>query len=63
MSLLQIGKAKQLFKIYLSTHPKLTLKSMKNSKSCERHLALYTNFEKDVEHFSAEGGVASIVTS
>ena len=63
MSLLQIGKAKQLFKIYLSTHPKLTLKSMKNGKSHEWHLDLCANFEKDVKIFSAEGRAASIVTS
>ena len=36
---------------------------MKNGKSHERHLALCTNFEKDVENFSAEGRAASIVTS
>ena len=36
---------------------------MKNSKSCERHLVLCANFEKDVETFSAKGRAASIVTS
>ena len=36
---------------------------MKNSKSCEWHLALCANFEKDVENFSAKGRSASIVTS
>ena len=42
---------------------KLTLKSTKNGKSGEWHLALYTNFEKDVENFSAKGSAVSIVTS
>ena len=36
---------------------------MKNGKSRERHLALCTNFEKDVENFRAEGRAASIVMS
>ena len=36
---------------------------MKNGKSRERHLALCANFEKDVENFSAEGRVTSIVKS
>ena len=61
MSLLKIGKTKKLFEIYLSTHLKLTLKSMKISR--ERHLALYANFEKDVESFSAEGRAGSVVMS
>ena len=36
---------------------------MKNSKSRERHMALCTNFEEEVENVSAEGRAASIVTS
>ena len=36
---------------------------MKNGESHERHLALCANFEKGVENFSAEGRVASTVTS
>ena len=36
---------------------------MKNGKNCERHLALWANFEKYVKNFSAEGRAASIVTS
>ena len=63
MSLLQIEKAKYIFKIYSSTHPKLTLKSVKNVKSRERHLALYADVKKDVEIFSAGGRATSTVTS
>ena len=39
------------------------LKSMKNGKSRERHLALCADLEKNVEIFSPEGRAASIVTS
>ena len=63
MSLLQIEKAKYIFKIYSSTHPKLTLKSVKNCKSHERHLAVCANIEKDVEIFNTVGSAASTVTS
>ena len=43
--------------------PKLTLKSIKNGKSPEQHLALCANFEKDVENFSTECRAAYIVTN
>ena len=39
------------------------LKSVKNGKSNERHLAFCANFEKDVEIFSTEGRAASIKMS
>ena len=39
------------------------LKSEKNGYSRERHLALCTNLEKNVENFSTEGRAPSIVTS
>ena len=36
---------------------------MKNGKSHERHLALCSGFEKDIENFSAEGRATFIVMS